>query len=347
MQSEFKNLQQLLDFFKDEEICKKYYEEKRWGGNVACPHCGSLKVYRTNRGFKCGEKQCYKKFTVTVGTIFENSKIGLRTWFAAMYLISTSKKGVSSLQLAEQLGVTQKTAWFVLHRIREMLKDNDTEKLDGSVQVDETYVGGLNKNRHADKKIDKSKVLFGGKTPVVGLIQKNGKVRTFVVNDTSKETLHKLMGDNVKEGSVLVTDAHKSYLGLTDRYTHVSVKHEEGGNYVVTIGNERFHTNNIENFWGIFKRGIIGIYHFVSAKHLQRYCSEFSYRHNNRDINGVEKFNLALLSADGRVLPYEKLIGRKTNQQWDAIAERAFKEPLPPEEIDPLDNIDINNAPVV
>jgi transposase-like protein len=168
VQSEFKNLHQLLDFFKDEETCKKYYEEKRWGGNVACPHCGSLKVYRTNRGFKCGEKLCAKKFTVTVGTIFENSKISLRVWFTAMYLISTSKKGVSSLQLAEQLGVTQKTAWFVLHRIREMLKDNSSEKLEGEVQGDETFVGGRNKNRHADKKIDKSVVPFGGKTPVVG-----------------------------------------------------------------------------------------------------------------------------------------------------------------------------------
>lgn len=126
--SNFKNLTELLDFFKTEDICKAYYEQKRWGGNVACPHCGSLKIYRTNRGFKCGEKLCAKKFSVTVGTIFENTKIGLRTWFADMYLISTSKKGVSSLQLAEQLGITQKTAWFVNHRIREMLRDNSNEQ---------------------------------------------------------------------------------------------------------------------------------------------------------------------------------------------------------------------------
>lgn len=308
MESQFKNLQQLLDFFKDEETCKKYYEEKRWGGNVACPHCGSLKVYRTNRGFKCGEKVCYKKFTVTVGTIFENSKIGLRTWFAAMYLISTSKKGVSSLQLGEQLGITQKTAWFVLHRIREMLKDNDTNRLSGTVSVDESYVGGKNKNRHKSKKVENSQGRAAiDKTPVVGLLQEGGKVKTFVVKTTDAETLHNIMGENVSEGSTVVTDAYRSYNGLSDRYTHVVVKHEEGG-YTVTIGNKKFHTNNIENFWSIFKRGIIGIYHFVSAKHLQRYCSEFGYRYNERELTGVERFETALLKCDGTRLKYETLI---------------------------------------
>lgn len=344
MKSEFKNLTQLLDFFKDEETCKKYYEEKRWGGHVACPHCGSLKIYRTNRGFKCGEKLCAKKFTITVGTIFENSKISLRVWFAAMYLISTSKKGVSSLQLAEQLGVTQKTAWFVLHRIREMLKDNSTEKLEGEVQADETFVGGKNHNRHKDKKIPHD-VSFSGKTPVIGLIQKDGKVRTFVANDISAATIHPIMVGNVKEGSILVTDAHQGYVGLKDRYTHVSVKHD-GEGYTVTIGNQRFHTNNIENFWSVFKRGIIGIYHFVSAKHLNRYCSEFGYRHNNREFSGVEKFNNALLNADSTVLTYERLIGRKTNQQWDAIAEKESKIVLPAAK-DWHDELNSDNALII
>ena len=122
MNTQFKNLPELLDFFKEETNCKEYYEQQRWGGNVACPHCGSLKIYRTNRGFKCGEKLCAKKFTVTTGTVFENTKITLRLWFSAMYLISTSKKGISSLQLAEQLGITQKTGWFLNHRIREMFR---------------------------------------------------------------------------------------------------------------------------------------------------------------------------------------------------------------------------------
>ena len=301
MESQFKNLHELLDFFKDEATCKAYYEQKRWGGNPACPHCGNAgKIYRTNRGYKCGEKTCAKKFSVTVGTIFENSKIGLRIWFAAMYLISTSKKGISSLQLAEQLGITQKSAWFVNHRIREMLRDNDTDKLEGHVQADETWVGGKNKNRHADKKID-MEISASGKTPVVGLIQKDGKVRMFVVKEVNQDVLHTIMGDNVKEGTILVTDSHSGYLGLTDRYTHVSVKHD-GTGYTVTIGNNKFHTNNIENFWSIFKRGIIGIYHFVSAKHLQRYCTEFSYRYNRRDLTGVAKFDAALIGSDNKRL---------------------------------------------
>jgi transposase-like protein len=311
MQTQFSNLQTLLDFFKDEETCKAYYAEKRWNGNVVCPHCNHDKVYTTNRGYKCANKECHKKFSVTVGTIFENSKIPLRTWFASMFLISTSKKGISSLQLAEQLGVTQKTAWFVLHRIREMLKDNSDEQLSGNIEVDETYVGGKNKNRHHDKKVPNSQGRSSAdKTPVVGLLQRDGKIRTFVVKNTDAETLHTIMGQNVSKDSTVITDAYRSYNGLDARYTHVTVKHENDG-YVVKIGNETFHTQNIENFWSIFKRGIIGIYHFVSVKHLQRYFTEFGYRYNERDLTGIEKFNLSLTKCSSARITYPQLIANK------------------------------------
>lgn len=302
----FRNLTELLDFFKDEETCKAYYEQKRWGGNVACPHCGSLKIYRTNRGYKCGEKLCNKKFSVTVGTIFENTKIGLRTWFAAMYLISTGKKGVSSLQLAEQLGVTQKTAWFVLHRIREMLNDNKGEQLQDVVQIDESYFGGKNKNRHADKKVDGTQGRSTkDKTPVLGAKGLNGKVVLQVVVDTSASTIQPIIEKWVKGGSIMVSDEWRGYNGLDKKYLHVTVNHS-GGEYV----RGAFHTNGIENFWSTFKRGIIGIYHQVSAKHLQRYCDEFGYRHNERKSTGVEKFDIALTKVSSARITYQTLIGK-------------------------------------
>ncbi len=305
MESQFKNLQQLLDFFKEETVCKAYYEQKRWGGNVACHHCGSTKIYRTNRGFKCGEKVCAKKFTVTTGTIFENTKIGLRLWFAAMYLISTSKKGVSSLQLAEQLGITQKTAWFLNHRIREMLKDSHTEKFQAVTQIDETLVGGLNKNRHVDKK-HKNTQGGKGKAIVLGAVGLNGKVRTTVIPNTEIKTILPIIEKWVANGTIMVTDEARQYHSSLDAdFLHVSINHSEG-EYV----RGGFTNNNIENFWSTFKRGIIGIYHFVSPQHLQRYATEFEYRYNNRKDTGVDKFTTALQGSDNKRLKYEVLIGK-------------------------------------
>lgn len=308
--NQFKNLQQLIDFFKDEATCKAYYEQVRWSGKITCPHCNSEKVYRTNRGYKCATKECYKKFSVTTQTIFENTKISLRVWFAAMFLISTSKKGVSSVQLCNQLGITQKTAWFVLHRIREMLKDANVKTLNGMVEVDETYVGGKNKNRHADKKIENSQGRAAiDKTPVVGLFERNGKVLTFVAENTEAETLHQIIDNNVSNEAIIVTDAYKSYVGLNKKFNHVVVKHQDGG-YVTKIGEHKFHTQNIENFWSIFKRGYIGIYHYMSKQHLHRYTTEFGYRYNTRQQSSVERFEDALSKVSSARITYDKLTGK-------------------------------------
>ena len=257
----------------------------------------------------------------------------MRTWYAAIYLLTTSKKGISSIQLATQLDVTQKTAWFLNHRIRQMFKETAPEMLTGIVEADETFVGGKNKNRHFNKKV----IGEDTKTPVLGLIQRNGKVLTFVVPNTTGEILQPLMLEHVAKGATLITDANRSYFALASEYNHVSVKHRsEQGDYRT---DSHFHTNNIENFWSTFKRGIIGIYHYVSPKHLHRYTTEFGYRYNNRQETSVIKFSDAVGKSSKQTLSYQKLIGGVTKQKLDTIS--LIKANNNPSETDLLDNIDI------
>ncbi len=301
---EFENIIQLTETFKDEQTCRDYLAKLRWvNGKANCPYCKSKKVYKIENGkrFKCANKECHKKFSVTVGTIFENTKIPLRKWFIAIYLITSHKKGISSCQLARDLGITQKSAWFVLHRVREMLKEKLPQSLEGVVEIDETYVGGKQSNKHKSKRIGKQGA--HSKTPVVGLVQREGKVRSKAVESGKAKDVVPVMLKNVKPGAVVITDENGMYKNLNGYYQHHSVNHS-AEEYV----RGSIYTNTIEGYFSLLKRGIIGIYHHVSDKHLSRYLDEFNYRYNAKEDTQEERFAEAIFQSDGRRLKYENLI---------------------------------------
>lgn len=313
MIGEFSSFAQMLSELPNDKACREYLELKRWNGTPVCPHCGILdeKHYRLKvkgefKGmYKC--RSCRERFTVTMGTVFEGSPIPLRKWFIAIYLFASHKKGISSHQLARDLGVTQKTGWFMLHRLRMTFNNDENEPLDGMVEADETYIGGKNWNRHEHKKIKQAD--GAGKTPVVGLVERNGKIKTFVVTDTTGPTLHAIVIDNVGKEATLITDSYNSYTGLDKSLNHIKVKPDRK----TFKTDKHLHTNTIEGFWSIFKRGLYGIYHQVSPKHLQAYSNEFGFRYNTRQSSDKERFDIALVRTGGVKLGYSVLIGKASS----------------------------------
>lgn len=303
---QFKSLFDLLSVFDTEQKCREYLELLRWGNVVRCPFCMGKNPNRFKDGktLKCSDNRCRKKFNIKTGTIFENSKISLRKWFTAIYIHSSHKKGVSSIQLSKDINVTQKTAWFMLHRIREMMKEKGPIIMSGTVEADETFVGGKNKNRHKDKKVPQSQGRsFKDKTPVLGLLNRETKrVACFVVPNTSRKYIHPIVEKTVFLGSRLMTDEWRAYRGLGSLYFHEIVDHSRKQYSVGDVT-----TNSIEGFWSHLKRGIFGVYHWVSRKHLQSYCNEFSFRYNTKDLTESERFDLSLSWCEGR-LKYTDLV---------------------------------------
>jgi transposase-like protein len=305
----FKSILQFQKEFSTEEVCREFLVQQRWGNAPACPFCASTNVHRfatNNRIFKCREKVCRKKFSVTVGTIYENSKVPLTKWFLATYILSVHSKGISSLQLATWLDVTPKTSWFLTHRIREMLTEKAPELLSGVTEIDESYFGGRESNKHLSKRTVKGGV--GNKAMVIGAAQRNGKVITKVIEKTNIEQVEKFIQGAVQEGSIMVTDEHNAYNRVGNKYTHKKVKHREK-EYVRYENDLVVHTNSIEGFWNILKKQIIGIHHSVSQKHLQRYCNESAFRYNNRAELQDERFAHTIKGCEGR-LKYQTLIGK-------------------------------------
>ena len=299
---DFNSILELLAAFPDEQTCIDHLEELRWGGYVVSPFDSTSKVYKCkNNRYRC--KNTGKYFNVKTATLFDNTKIELRKWFLSIWLVTSHKKGISSLQLSKDISVTQKTAWFILQRIRKCFGIENDNSLDNHVEVDETYVGGKNKNRHNSKKVEQAQGRsLKDKAPVVGMVERNGKLNAHKVDDVQSQTLTKEIIKNVKESANLYTDEWLGYNGISKIYDHSVVKHNEG-EYV----NGRIHTNTIEGFWSLLKRGIIGIYHFISKKHLQNYVDEFVFRYNTRNSNEVDRFNLLLSNTEIRTT-YRRLI---------------------------------------
>ncbi len=308
----FTNLRELIQSMPTEEQCREYLALQRWNGKPVCPYCGAGRIYHIekNKRYKCGNPDCYKKFSVTVGTVMEASNIPIYKWFTAIYISSAHKKGISSYQLGKDIGVSQKCAWFMLHRIREGMRVKNNVKLDNIVEVDETYVGGKAKNmtkkRRAELRTENGGTIQN-KTVVVGMIERGGFLKFMTIGkENSPAFVKPLICDNVHPEAVIMTDSSANYEGLNNNFS---------GHEIINHRNDEYcrdgviHTNTIEGAFSWLKRSIIGIYHQVTPKHLSRYCDETAFRYNLRKMKDPQRFTYALQNIEGR-LKYKTLINK-------------------------------------
>jgi transposase-like protein len=300
-----KTLLEAVRYFSDLDVATEYVAKLRWPDGPVCPRCGTLdpKHYylKTRRLWKC--RACKKQFSVKVGTIFEDSPLGLDKWLPAVWLIANCKNGISSYELAKDLGIQQKSAWFMNHRIRLAMQTGTFKKLSGEVEADESFVGGKEKFKHASKKQERRSGP-AGKTAVFGLIERDGEAKAKVIPNISKPILHREIRENVKPGSTLMTDSFFSYRGLENEYTHEIVDH------AIQYVKDNVHTNKLENYFSLLKRTIKGTYVAVDPDHLTAYLDEQTFRFNNRTANDAERFAKTLGSVAGRRLTYSELTGK-------------------------------------
>jgi transposase-like protein len=301
-----KTLQEAIVYFSDPDRVFRYAVQLRWPlAKIECPRCASTghRFIKTRRLWFC--KGCQKQFTVKVGTIFEDSPLGLDKWMTAYWMLCNCKNGISSCEVARSLGITQKSAWFMLHRLRRALHDESFVKLSGEVEADETFIGGKARNMHVSKR--QRRITGAGtkdKVAVMGILERGGKVRTSIIPNRRKHAIQAEVRKHVEAGAALYTDFLLSYEGLAGDYAHQVVDH------AVEYVNGRVHTNGLENFWSLLKRGISGTYVSVEPFHLYRYLDEQSFRyHNRKGMDDQSRFESAMRNISGKRLTYKELTG--------------------------------------
>jgi transposase-like protein len=291
---------ELFEMFPDQETARTYLEGRLWPNGPRCPVCGLGERITERAGgfYRCN--QCKEDFTVRTGTIFERSHVPLHKWIYAMYLLVTARKGISSMQLAKEIGITQKSAWFVLHRLREACGDNLT-KLRGIIEIDETYIGGIEKNKHKSKKLKAGRGTVG-KTAVLGMRERGGRTVAMPIASTDAQTIQNAIVRNVEFGSTIHTDEAGAYAGMP--FEHDTVNHSQG-EYV----RDDVTTNGIESVFAVMKRGLIGVYHHTSKKHLGRYVDEFAFRLNDGNVkrHTTERLDSFVDGVAGKRLTYKRL----------------------------------------
>ena len=316
-----KSLQQAILYFAKPENCREYLVARRWHDGVVCPRCGSKNVLfleKYNR-WHCREKHAAPQFTLKTGTIFEDSPVGLDKWLTAMWMIVNCKNGVSSWEIHRSIKVTQKTAWFMLHRIRLALQDEQGGKLggpNGTIEADETFIGGKARNMHKARRQRMTTIgKYTAKTAILGMLERGGKVRTKVIGKRDGKLMNQIVRENVTDGSGIMTDEFPGYRALSNDYTHQIVNHLD--RYVQ--GN--VHTQGIENFWSLLKRGLGGTYVAVEPFHLFRYVDEQAFRFNNRathdnPLNDSDRFDAAIRQIVGKRLTYSELTGKERQEAF-------------------------------